>query len=191
MRKYILDYLKKQNPKLIYLSEEKTGFFSYIYRIWLSENSKINSLFVIYTPIAILDFPRKNIETVTLFERLDLMVDCHDQYEDAVRSKMPNLGYFMGLYLYSCDAVVKIICEKGKENSIESCHLLSFDCVDSRLGIFTVLYQIGGCTDYALLILGQVNCIIPPRKEFDQLKLFFNELFGDYFVIKLIREGVL
>ncbi len=179
MRKYILDFLKKQKPAIIYhRTENGNSIFRYLFVVWLNYQEKICSLFVVYTPIAILWGGEEN---ASLYDRLSTMIKYHKSVSEAIVGFQEQLEEFTSYYVEGCQTLVRKVLEIKKLYESDTCHILDFDCVDLRLGIFTVLYEVGGNTDYAVLLLERKNYIVGGDKD---LKFLFTSLFHKVFHIE-------
>lgn len=180
MRKYIIDFLKKQNPSIIFFEKEKKVLFNYYWRIWLSNENKICFIFIAYTPMFILNAKKDK----DLYQQLDSLIIEYSSLDEALLAVDYNINKFDTLFLKSCTDFVQEVERKGKEILSQSCKLLDFSCINSELGIFSVLYEIQDMTDYAILELGRKNYIVT-YADGKILSSFFENLFKNVFDIEI------
>lgn len=186
MRDYILLFLKKQKQICVYDTKEQRGTLSYICKIWLDDENHVKSLFVIYTPIAIIG----NIGNTSLFEYLGSLVQEHSSYEDAVLNALePNMKNFRNQLSFTCDKLVQFVQDKGSLWNTENLdvRLLSFNCANMELCLFTMLYQEGDFTDYVVLNLASQNYIHYKYSK-ERLQLFLDKIFEGYLKIIVLTE---
>lgn len=188
MREYILEFLEKQRPSITYLKkEDHKGLFSWIWSVWLSQQEEVLSLVVVYTPISVI-FTQSPAEYLLLGEadnsfygRLSQMIRRHRSYEEAVIAQIPDLTVFSAYFQWSCDSFVENI--RAKKEEKYGCKLLHFDCVEPKLGVFSLLFRIADKIEHIVLIMGRKNYISLDYINSEYLSDFFCFLFGDKFDI--------
>jgi hypothetical protein len=186
MRKYIVDFLKKQNPSIIFFEKEMKILFHYYWRIWLSRENEVYSIFVVYTPMYLLnvDTSKKDKD---LYCQLKSLIVQYPSLDDALLAIDFNVSKFDLFFLKSCTDFVRDVKERGKTFSNENCKLLDFSCINSELCIFSLLYEIQGMIDYSILELGRKNYIMT-NVDSIVLSSFFAKLFKNTFDIEIISK---
>lgn len=184
MRDNIVLYLKQQKPKCIYHKDEHKGVFSYYSQIWLDNDNRVCSIFVIYNPVTLLNC---KTEGQTLFESLDNLVQIYDTYSSAVVNiNHVNVRNFTNTYLVACNSFEKIIL--NRVNLVDSnFKVLNFNCIDYNLGIYTLLYSVNKHTDFITIIAGKTNYI---ECSYDKLLVqdCLDKLFGE--LVKIIVVNI-
>lgn len=186
MRKYIVRFLKQQHPSIILFEKEEKIVLHYYWRIWLSQEKEIYSIFVVYTPMFILNVD-SSVKDKNLYSQLKSLIIQYPSLEEALLTIDNNVNKYDLFFLKSCTDFVEDVKQRGASLLFESCKLLDFCCVNSELCIFSVLYEIYGVTDYVILELGRKNYIVTYADNI-VLSSFFKKLFKNIFDIEIISK---
>ncbi len=186
MRKYIIDFLKKQSPSIIFFEEEKKVVFNYYWRIWLSKENEICFIFVAYTPMFLLNVDISN-KGKDLYHQLESLIIRYPSLDEALLAVNYNVSKFDLFFLKSCAHFVEEVKAREKTCPLQNCRLLDFSCINSELCIFSILYKIHGVVDYSILELGRKNYIITCADDI-LLSSFFRNLFKNTFDIEIISK---
>jgi len=192
MRDYILEFLKGQEPGIIYQNKEYQGLFSYIWRVWLSKTEDVLSIFIVYTPTTVI-FAKKNCSSNlvgdldnSFYGKLNRMVKLHSSVEEAIRECIPSISEFTSCYLHNCDLFIKKT--RAKKSNFNGYQLLHFDCICAGSGLFSLLFKRKDKVEHCILLLGVKNYLKFEVANKGEMLTFFDYLFGGVFDIAIYSE---
>lgn len=202
MKDYIALFLRKQNPRCIYKSEEKASTISYTISVWLTKEGDFATFMVAYTQLALIGQYDLNL---TLFENLENRICRFQSYDEALAFVSgSNLKHLQYLYQTTCDSISLSVKAKLDKNGTvivsgdmplltQFCavkepvfKLHSFSCINQQIGIFSALYSIDDRFDAFTLVLGKINYITCPQHRC-LLQSFVDKLFEQFFKVEVME----
>lgn len=186
MKSVIRLFLDKQKPILIHVDKDIGSNIYFKTRIWLGEGDTIYSFCVPYTKLSLYNTTISS----SLEDTLNQLIVTHDTYLDAVAYTVQLEKQFSSeVTTQHMVCFADYILQKASSIGIDGIELLSFSCIDSALGIFTLAYRCQGHLDTNFLVVGDVNAVFCNADDKYLVELLMHSLFSGIIQYVVLTRG--